>query len=283
MRPTEWGLQRSKQIIAALVMVVTLASPAWASIGILHDTLRNYQATLSTRGWKVRVGRALMEWPDRAGRGQPSERIDQAALERSINQLIDEVLETFAKEDANKVTQETKRDIARIAREAIEKGVKDDKTTLNTGISGLLRYRVGVFRYRTYYGPGTGSRAREEWERRGEKDEHLGLAPLIALMPWEPGRSAEAHIRIYNVPADAEVFFDGHPTTQKGRSRHFTTPALEGGKMYSYKILVRWQKDGKTLESSCIASMSGGDSVNVDFFIYLPEGVAVRSPEVTDE
>jgi uncharacterized protein (TIGR03000 family) len=262
-------------------MVAALASPAWASIGIPHDTLRNYQGTLSRRGWKVRSGSPLMEWPGGAGRGQLAGRTNQAAPERSITQLIDQVLETFSKEDADKVTPETNRAIALIATEAIAKGVRESKTTLKTGIAGSLCYRVGVFRYRTYYGPGTGAQAREEWERRGVRDERSGLAPLIALMPREPERSAKAHIWIHMVPADAEVFFDGDPTTQTGPSRHYTTPALEVGKMYSYKVLVRWQKEGKTLERSCIVSMSGSDHVNVNFFI--DKGVPAKSPEVTDE
>jgi uncharacterized protein (TIGR03000 family) len=263
-------------------MALALASPAWASIGVLHDTLRNYQATLASRGWKVRTGRELTEGPDRATRNQPDQRIKQATLEHSVNQSIDEVLNTFSKEDAGKVTRETKRDIAGIARETIAKGVKDNKTTLQTGITGSLRYRVGVFRYRTYYGPGTGTQAREEWERRGEKSERSGLAPLIALMPREPVRLAEARIFVLNVPADAELFFDGDPTMQKGRSRHFTTPALEVGKMYSSKVLVRWQKDGQTHERSRTLSMTGGDSVNINFFIY--QGVPAKMAEVdTDQ
>jgi uncharacterized protein (TIGR03000 family) len=264
-------------------MVAALASPAWASIGIRNDTLRNYQTTLSRRGWKVRSGRALMEWPGCAGSGQPAERINQTTLEHSINQLIDDVVETFSKEDVDKVTPETKREVARIAREAIAKGVRESKTTLQTGIAGSLCYRVGVFRYRTYYGPGTGAQAREEWERRGEKNERSGLAPLIALMP-KPARPVEAHIWVVNVPADAELFFDGESTTQKGRSRHYTTPALEVGQMYSYKVLVRWQKDGQRLERSCTVSMTGGDFLDVDFFIYQGElaKTAPKVPEVTE-
>jgi uncharacterized protein (TIGR03000 family) len=86
------------------------------------------------------------------------------------------------------------------------------------------------------------------------------------------------------VPADAELFFDGESTTQKGRSRHYTTPALEVGKMYSYKILVRWQKDGKTLERSCTVSMTGGDFLDVDFFIYQGSlaKTAPKVPKVTE-
>jgi uncharacterized protein (TIGR03000 family) len=258
MRPTKCGLELSKRILVALVLVVALASSTWATIGIPNDTLRNYQATLARLGWKVR-----------------------SAENSSFNQLIDEVIETFAKVDADKVTQETKRDIARIAGEAIRQGMKDKKTTLKTGITGSLRYRVGVFQYHTWYGPGTGRQAREEWERKGDKRERWGFAPLIALMPREPARTAEARIWIHNVPADAELYFDGDPTTQKGRSRHYTTPALEVGKIYSYKILVRWQKDGKTLERVCTVSMSGGDSVNVNFFI--DQGVPAKIPEVMDE
>src|SRR5579871_5041582 len=221
---------RPKQFIIALGLAIALTSTAGASIGIRHDTLRNYQGTLTRHGWKVRSGSNLKD------------------VERTVPQMIDDVLATFAKEDVAKVTAETKRAVARIAQEAITRGVSGDKTNLQTGITGSLRYRVGVFRYKTYYGPGTGAAAREEWDRRGQRDEQTGLAPLIALMPKEPARSAIARIVVRSVPEDAELFFEGELTTQKGIDRLFTTPALEVGTMYDYTIRVRWRKDGKTLE-----------------------------------
>src|SRR5262245_42431297 len=47
--------------------------------------------------------------------------------------------------------------------------------------------------------------------------------------------SAEITIR---VPGNAEIFFDGQPTTETGRERSYVTPPLAIGKKYSYDILA---------------------------------------------
>jgi uncharacterized protein (TIGR03000 family) len=83
----------------------------------------------------------------------------------------------------------------------------------------------------------------------------------------------EAKISVVNVPADAELFSDGESTKQKRYARHYTTPKLEVGKMYAYKILVRWKNDGKSHERTRSVEVSGGDDdIQVDFRIY--QGVA---------
>ena len=62
-------------------------------------------------------------------------------------------------------------------------------------------------------------------------------------------RPAEATIRVI-VSANAEVFFDGNPTTQKGTERLFFTPPLTVGKQFHYNVLVRWKDNGKTVEQT---------------------------------
>jgi uncharacterized protein (TIGR03000 family) len=75
---------------------------------------------------------------------------------------------------------------------------------------------------------------------------------------------AKAEITVL-VPADAEVFFDGDPTIQKGTERLFTTPPLEVGKKYHYDLLARWKQGGKTVEQTRKVEVSGGARVRVDF------------------
>ncbi len=76
---------------------------------------------------------------------------------------------------------------------------------------------------------------------------------------------ASARITVY-VPADAEIFFDGEATKQRGGVRHYDTPALEVGKAYSYEIRGRWKKGGKTVERTRKVWMTGGDEIQVNFF-----------------
>jgi uncharacterized protein (TIGR03000 family) len=111
----------------------------------------------------------------------------------------------------------------------------------------------------------------------------LGCAPVLAgpapVAPAEESgqvERAKAEITVL-VPADAEVFFDGDPTIQKGTERRFVTPPLEVGKKYHYDVLARWKKDGKAVEQTRKVEVSGGGSVRVDFFAPAP--TATTAPE----
>jgi uncharacterized protein (TIGR03000 family) len=84
------------------------------------------------------------------------------------------------------------------------------------------------------------------------------------------GQPGQAGIRIL-VPADAEVFFDGEPTTQKGSERLFITPPLRAGKKYNYDVLARWKDKGKTVEQTRKVEVTGGTNVRIDFRTPLPD------------
>jgi uncharacterized protein (TIGR03000 family) len=90
--------------------------------------------------------------------------------------------------------------------------------------------------------------------------------PVYPRLPGSQpaGLPAQAGIRVL-VPADAEVFFDGEPTTQKGTQRLFLTPALQAGKKYHYDVLARWKENGKAVERAHKVEVSGGATVRVDF------------------
>jgi uncharacterized protein (TIGR03000 family) len=93
-------------------------------------------------------------------------------------------------------------------------------------------------------------------------------AILAALMP--PGGAARAEeqatatITIV-VPPDADIFFDGEPTMQKGAERLFNTPLLPVGKKLHYDVLARWKEGDKTVEQSRRVEVTGGATVRVDF------------------
>src|SRR5262249_19049325 len=76
-------------------------------------------------------------------------------------------------------------------------------------------------------------------------------------------QQAKAEITLI-VPADAEVFFDGNPTREKGTERLYITPPLVAGKKYSYQVLARWQDGGKAVERTRKVEVSGGARVRVD-------------------
>jgi len=107
----------------------------------------------------------------------------------------------------------------------------------------------------------------------------LPAALLAALAPAAAAARADeaapAHITIL-VPADAEVFFDGEPTAQRGAERVFVTPPLPAGKTSHYDVLARWNDGGKTVEQTRRVEVSGGGAVRVDFL--APEAAALGAP-----
>jgi uncharacterized protein (TIGR03000 family) len=99
----------------------------------------------------------------------------------------------------------------------------------------------------------------------------------VVLIAWavtaqSQGQSAQqgtAEMTII-VPPDAEVFFDGKPTKEKGTERVFLTPPLAVGEKYSYEILARWQEGGKVVERTRKVKVSVGARVRVDFLAPPP-------------
>ena len=79
-----------------------------------------------------------------------------------------------------------------------------------------------------------------------------------------PAAPAKAEITVV-APADAEVFFDGEPTVQKGAERLFVSPPLPVGEKYHYDVLARWKEGGKTVERTRRVVVTGGAAVRVDF------------------
>jgi uncharacterized protein (TIGR03000 family) len=91
---------------------------------------------------------------------------------------------------------------------------------------------------------------------------------LMALARPEPARAqaekAPAAITVL-VPADAEIFFDGIATTQKGAERLFVSPPLEPGKTFHYDVLALWKQNGETVERTRKVRVSSGARVRVSF------------------
>jgi uncharacterized protein (TIGR03000 family) len=56
-------------------------------------------------------------------------------------------------------------------------------------------------------------------------------------------QAASAQLEV-NVPAGAEVWFDGKKNTETGTVRHFETPVLQPREFNSYEVRVRWNGAG---------------------------------------
>jgi uncharacterized protein (TIGR03000 family) len=67
------------------------------------------------------------------------------------------------------------------------------------------------------------------------------------------------------VPANAEIWFDGQRTFQRGSLREFESPPLGPGKEYIYRLRARWTEDGKTMDETRDVTVQSGKYVRVKF------------------
>jgi uncharacterized protein (TIGR03000 family) len=73
-----------------------------------------------------------------------------------------------------------------------------------------------------------------------------------------------AHVTV-NVPADAEVWFEGTKTTSTGSVREYESPPLTQGNRYTYEIRARWHENGREVNQTQQVEVTAGAHVNVDF------------------
>lgn len=79
---------------------------------------------------------------------------------------------------------------------------------------------------------------------------------------------------VVTVPENAVVKIDGQATSSTTTVRHFESPALTAGKVYSYTFDAEYTQDGKAMKVSKVVSFEAGKTVNLD----LTQGaVAVAS------
>src|SRR5690348_17162108 len=94
------------------------------------------------------------------------------------------------------------------------------------------------------------------------------LACLVAFLLTGPTAFAQdyapasATIEV-RLPTEAELWFDGNPTTQQGDKRTFTTPRLLPGTKYVYDVVVRWREGGTDVVRREQVFVRGGDVLTV--------------------
>jgi uncharacterized protein (TIGR03000 family) len=73
-----------------------------------------------------------------------------------------------------------------------------------------------------------------------------------------------AHIDVV-VPPNAQVFFDGEQTRQRGQFRRFVTPSLDPGQSFTYEIKAVWDENGNKVERTRKVHVRAGQQRSVDF------------------
>jgi uncharacterized protein (TIGR03000 family) len=96
-----------------------------------------------------------------------------------------------------------------------------------------------------------------------------------ALTP-PPAASGGAATVTLRVPADADVWFNGDPTTQRGESRQFASPPLSPGRDYHYEVRARWTEGDRIVDQTRRVTVRADGRTDVDF--TRPEPVGAPSP-----
>jgi len=79
------------------------------------------------------------------------------------------------------------------------------------------------------------------------------------------GGERDAALIDVKVPSDAEVWFNGVRTQQRGSDREFESPPLQPDRRYSYDIRARWREDGRTVDRTKTIRVAPGERRTVNF------------------
>jgi uncharacterized protein (TIGR03000 family) len=95
-----------------------------------------------------------------------------------------------------------------------------------------------------------------------------GTESYQSYYPPSSSQPAANAVRVeVRVPSpNAEVWFDGTPTQQRGTVRTFESPPLTAGRSYTYQIRARWtDADGKAQDQTRSVPVQPGQQAMVDF------------------
>jgi uncharacterized protein (TIGR03000 family) len=90
---------------------------------------------------------------------------------------------------------------------------------------------------------------------------HVPDPPAAVAVVGEP-RPAMV---VVQVPAGAELWFDGNQTKQAGGERVFFSPPLQPGHAFHYVVRARWPQDGKPVEQFQMITVQAGQQARVQF------------------
>lgn len=179
------------------LLLIAVGGPAiWGYVngGDYHSTLKTFANGLKSEGWSASFGTYLPADGARTkevAEGVKTDPPDNPAYQRHINLLLGEALQSNpVKKEADKIPAETKREVARLAREAIRSALARKEAVIKKGQIGTLHYQVGACAFESYWETNYGGK-RQTHARRN------GLAPFIALKvvpakePVPPGGAQE--------------------------------------------------------------------------------------------
>jgi hypothetical protein len=162
-------------LLAAAALVPSAG--AYVNGGDYYDTLRSFEKGLKSNGWGVRFTAPLAANCDTSKEvadGVKVAPLGNDKYQRFVNQLIGRALKALPGKDADAISTKDKREIARLARVAIRKAVRQNQQFIEKGQMGSLQYQVGVYYYKKWWE--TNYDGKRKVYPNGD-----GLVPFVAL------------------------------------------------------------------------------------------------------
>lgn len=98
----------------------------------------------------------------------------------------------------------------------------------------------------------------------------ITVSPQMAEVPRE--KADIATVMAY-VPENAQIWFDGEPTRQRGVLREYESPPLQAGKKYTYHVRIVWFEDGHWVNETKEVPVSVGEMT----CLYLSKPAAITA------
>ena len=178
MRPAPSAPRFAGRAFIGLLAVAVLGPSAWAYVngGDYHSTLKTFERKLKTKGWGVSFATPLPA--DTGGARFVAKGVkadpDNPEYQRYVNQLIERALKSLPAKDADRISAAAKREVARLAQQAILDAAADNREVIAQGRTGSVKYRVGVGEFESWW----------ETNYGGKHEIHArqtGLVPFVAL------------------------------------------------------------------------------------------------------
>jgi uncharacterized protein (TIGR03000 family) len=138
------------------------------------------------------------------------------------------------------------------------------------GIGSYVWPYVSGYGYRDYYYPSYSSYYAPDYYYPPTVSGYYSPPDVNVYPPSSPAPAADAATVEVRVPPDAQVWFDGNPTTQTGELRTYASPPLPSDKAFHYDVRARWTDNGRVVDQTRSVEVRAGRRTTVDFMQPQP-------------